>query len=82
MQHGDVKEARFLAGLGHMGEPAAGKIITTWLQNLFKSLENVNCETPCDGGLVNGFETLEDGKDHKLSDGRRVNGVNGVKKQK
>lgn len=40
MQHGSVKEARFLPGLAHMGEPAAGKVITAWLQDFFRGVRD------------------------------------------
>lgn len=37
LQHGSVKEARFVQGLGHMAEPAATKIISEWLAGFFRT---------------------------------------------
>ncbi|KAH0282315.1 yellowish-green 1-like protein [Aureobasidium namibiae CBS 147.97] len=37
LQHGSAKEARFFAGIKHMGEPHARPFITEWIDELFKS---------------------------------------------
>ncbi|MCJ1436593.1 hypothetical protein MMC27_005973 [Xylographa pallens] len=36
LQHGSIKEARFIPGAAHMGEPAAGKIILPWIEKLLQ----------------------------------------------
>ncbi|GAB7355304.1 hypothetical protein MBLNU459_g5839t1 [Dothideomycetes sp. NU459] len=38
LQHGDAKEARFFAGVKHMGEPHARPFITKWIQQFFQSI--------------------------------------------
>ncbi len=35
LQHGSVKEARFIPNAMHMGEPAVGPIILKWIEDLF-----------------------------------------------
>lgn len=35
LQHGDVKEARFVPGIKHMGEPASFGIICKWIYKIF-----------------------------------------------
>lgn len=35
LQHGSVKEARFVPGLKHLGEPVAGPIIFGWIGKIF-----------------------------------------------
>lgn len=37
LQHGSVKEARFVPGALHMGEPAAGPVIMAWLEGILGS---------------------------------------------
>ncbi|MCJ1394611.1 hypothetical protein MMC18_007491 [Xylographa bjoerkii] len=34
LQHGSIKEARYIPGASHMGEPAATKIILPWIEQL------------------------------------------------
>jgi hypothetical protein len=35
LQHGSIKDARFLPGLKHLGEPFASPIIFEWMSSVF-----------------------------------------------
>lgn len=35
LQYGSIKEARFIPGLKHLGEPVAGPIIFDWIEKIF-----------------------------------------------
>jgi hypothetical protein len=35
LRHGSIKDARFLPGLKHLGEPVAGPIIFEWIEKIF-----------------------------------------------
>ncbi len=34
LQHGSVKDARFIPNSMHMGEPAAGPVIVDWIEGI------------------------------------------------
>jgi len=36
LQHGSIKEARFIPGLKHLGEPVAGPIIFEWIETVLR----------------------------------------------
>jgi hypothetical protein len=35
LQHGSIKDARFLPNIKHLGEPVAGMIILEWIERIF-----------------------------------------------
>jgi len=35
LQYGSIKEARFIPGLKHLGEPVAGPMIFEWIEKIF-----------------------------------------------
>ncbi|KAI9779588.1 MAG: hypothetical protein M1816_003469 [Peltula sp. TS41687] len=58
LQHGSVKEARFLPGLRHMGDPAATKLILEWIPKLLQTIPSASASTgnehAVNGHAVNG----------------------------
>ena len=38
LQHGSIKEARFMPDVKHLGEPVAGEVIFGWIKETFSQL--------------------------------------------
>lgn len=38
LQHGPIKEARFMPDLKHLGEPVAGEVIFEWIEKTLSQL--------------------------------------------
>lgn len=38
LQHGSIKEARFMPDLKHLGEPVAGEVIWEWIEKTVELL--------------------------------------------
>ncbi len=83
MQHGSIKEARFFAGIKHMGEPYAMPMAIQWVVDLFKGVQSeTSSEAPAEANQPEAYAAKQDAEVKLISgteEVKKVNGVNGAK---
>jgi hypothetical protein len=76
MQHGSVKEARFFAGIKHMGEPYAMPMAIQWVKDLFGGIRGES-DVDCEHESCTGKEVVK--VNESAVNGVNGHGANGVK---